>query len=182
MPVFVLQNRAAKPREARPRAEAIMGFTLRYFAFVLLGAAFLAPNSAFGFTFSDGVTTQCIAHGRVVPEFYAPPDSDVARLGRTGMTVTRGDDYLIIWNAKKLAELPPAIHDLLFFHECAHAQIPTPNEIKANCEGLKAMRAAKRADAAVEKQLAAFYGPGSSYWAATIECANAPAASGSVPH
>jgi hypothetical protein len=155
---------------------------MRYLAFVLLGASLFAAESACAFTFSDGTTVQCMAHGRVVPEFYAPPEHDVSRLGRTGMTVTKGDDYLIIWNAKKLQELPPAIHDLLFFHECAHAQIPTSSEIRANCEGLKQMRAAKRADAAIESQLAAFYGAGSAYWAATLECANTPAASGSSPH
>jgi hypothetical protein len=154
---------------------------MRYIAFGLLGAMLLATTDGAAFTFSDGATTQCIAHGRVVREIYQPPDSDIARLGRTGMTVTRGDDYLIIWNTEDLAKKPPAIHDLLFFHECAHAQVPTSNEIKANCEGLKAMRAAKRAGAAVESQLATFYGPGSAYWAATLECANKPATSSSAP-
>jgi len=154
---------------------------MRYLAVVLFGAPLLATSGASGFTFSDGTTAKCMAHGREVPEIYAPPEHDVSRLGRIGMTVTREDDYLIIWNQKKLQTLPPAIHDLLFFHECAHAQIPTSSEIKANCEGLRQMRAAKRADAAIESQLAAFYGAGSAYWKATLECANAPAASGSSP-
>jgi hypothetical protein len=135
----------------------------------------LAPALAAAFTFSDGTKTQCIARGRVVNEFYAPPEHEVAKLGRIGMTVTNDKDFMIIWNTAELNKLPPAIHDLLFFHECAHAQVPTKEELKANCEGLKAMRAAKRADFAVENQLALFYDSIKSraYWDATLKCANA---------
>jgi hypothetical protein len=127
------------------------------------------------FTFSDGTTTQCVAHGKSVREVNAPPEHEFSRLKRTGATVTSGPDYMIIWNVKMLGELPPAIHDLLFFHECAHAQFDTKDELKANCEGLKAMRAAKRAGLAVEAQLAAFYGPASAYWQETLKCANGEA-------
>src|SRR5215468_9730545 len=138
-------------------------------------AALVAASSAAAFTFSDGTKMECIARGRVVKEFYAPPEHEIAKLGRIGMTITSGNEYLIIWNAKKRGECPPASHDLLFFHECAHAQVPTKEELKANCEGLKAMRAAKRAGFAVENQLALFYDSIKSraYWDATLKCANA---------
>ena len=141
----------------------------------------LASAPAAAFTFSDGTKTECIAHGRVVNEFYAPPEHEVAKLGRIGMTVTNDKDFLIIWNTVELNKLPPAIHDLLFFHECAHAQVPTKEELKANCEGLKAMRAANRAGFAVENQLALFYGSIKSraYWDATLKCANAAGKGGS---
>jgi len=134
-----------------------------------------SPAPAAAFTFSDGTKTQCIARGRVVNEFYAPPEHEVTKLGRIGMTVTNDKSFMIIWNAAELSKLPPAIHDLLFFHECAHAQVPTKEELKANCEGLKAMRAAKRAGFAVENQLALFYDSIKSraYWDATLKCANA---------
>jgi hypothetical protein len=163
-----------KPRIPQPvieRDPTVPRFALLlFFAFTLVAAS---PAAAF--TFSDGTKTECIAAGRVVNEFYAPPEHEVAKLGRIGMTITTGKDYLIIWNAKKLDELPPAIHDLLFFHECAHAQVPTKEELKANCEGLKAMRAANRAGFAVESQLALFYDSIKSraYWQATLKCANA---------
>ena len=141
----------------------------------LLALLMVSAGSALGFTFSDGTSVQCIAHGKIVQEFYAPPEHEVSKLKRTGMTVTSGSDYLIIWNEAMLNQLPPAIHDLIFFHECAHAQVPTKEEIKANCEGLKAMRAAKRAGFAVENQLALFYDSIKSraYWDATLKCANA---------
>jgi hypothetical protein len=149
---------------------------LRHIFRLLAGVASLAvAASASGFTFSDGSTAQCIVKGKAVPEFNAPPEHEVSKLGRTGMTVSSGSEYVIIWNMKMLGELPPAIHDLLFFHECAHAQVPTKDELKANCEGLKAMRAAKRAGFTVEAQLAAFYGPASMYWEETLKCANAGA-------
>ena len=145
---------------------------LRDARLLLLVPAVASAGSTLAFTFSDETSTQCIAHGKIVPEYYAPPQHEFSKLNREGMTVTSGNDYLIIWNEAKLNQLPPAIHDLLFFHECAHAQIPTKEEIKANCEGLKAMRASNRAGVAVEAQLAKFYGPTSSYWAATLKCAN----------
>jgi hypothetical protein len=141
----------------------------------LFTAALLAASSAMAFTFSDGTKTECVANGRVVPEFYAPPEHEISKLSRIGMTVTNDKSFMIIWNTAKLNELPPAIHDLLFFHECAHAQIPTKQELRANCEGLKAMRAAKRAGFAVESQLALFYDSIKSraYWEDTLRCANA---------
>jgi hypothetical protein len=110
-----------------------------------------------------------------VKEFYAPPEHEVAKLGRIGMTVTNEKEFLIIWNTTELNKLPPATHDLLFFHECAHAQVPTKEELRANCEGLKAMRAANRAGFAVENQLAVFYDSikARGYWEATLSCANA---------
>ena len=151
-------------------------------ALLLLGAVFAAVSPASAFTFRDGTKTECIARGQVVPEIYAPPEHEISRLGRIGMTVTNDDkDYMIIWNTAKLNELPPAIHDLLFFHECAHAQVPTPNEIQANCAGLKAMRAAKRAGFAIENKVAVFYQKiaASAYWEATLKCANGVTQSGS---
>jgi hypothetical protein len=141
------------------------------FLVVLLLAS--APTGAF--TFSDGTKMECIASGRVVKEFYAPPEHEIAKRGRTGMTVTNDKDFMIIWNSAELDKLPPAVHDLQFFHECAHAQVPTKEEIRANCEGLKAMRAAKRAGFAVENQLALFYDAikARGYWEATLRCADA---------
>jgi hypothetical protein len=65
------------------------------------------------------------------------------------------------------------VHDYIFFHECAHARVPTVDEIQANCAGLVDMRAAGRAGPAVEARLAAFYGAGSGYWAGTLKCADA---------
>jgi len=154
-------------------------YVMRRIALLLLLAATVSPACAF--TFSDGTKTECIARGQVVPEVYAPPEHEVSRLGRIGMTVTNDKSFMIIWNMAKLNELPPAIHDLLFFHECAHAQVPTKDEITANCEGLRAMRAAKRADFAIENQLAVFYQKiaASAYWEATLKCANAPRGGGS---
>ena len=138
-------------------------------------AALLGAPAAMAFTFSDGTKTECVANGHVIPEFFAPPGHEVTKLGRIGMTVTNDKSFMIIWNTAKLEDLPPAIHDLLFFHECAHAQIPTKEELKANCEGLKAMRTANRAGFAVENQLAQFYDSIKSrvYWEATLQCANA---------
>ena len=132
----------------------------------------VATRGASAFTFSDGTSATCTARGEVVSEIDAAPGSRVMQLNYTAITGRSGSGYQIQWNAKKFASLPPAIHDLLFFHECAHAQVPTTDETRANCEGLKAMRAAGRAGFAVESRLAAFYGAGSEYWAKTLKCAN----------
>jgi len=73
----------------------------------------LVSTQVDAFTFSDGTKMQCIAQGRVVTEFYAPPEHEVAKLGRIGMTVTNDENFMIIWNTAELNKLPPAVHDLL---------------------------------------------------------------------
>ena len=123
------------------------------------------------FTFADGKPATCVAAGQAVEEVEA--DSTQAGLGFTGKTVRTASGFQIVWNAAKLKALPPDVHDYIFFHECAHARVPTVDEIQANCAGLQDMRAAGRAGAAVESRLGAFYGPGNGYWARTLECANA---------
>jgi hypothetical protein len=134
-----------------------------------------ATGAATAFTLSDGTTVACVADGRKVIEIDAPEDSDFNARGYTGFTGRTGAGYSIVWNVKKRDSLPPAMHDFIFYHECAHARVPTREEWRANCEGLKAMRADGRAGFAVEAKLAAFYGPASEYWAQTLKCANEPA-------
>ena len=146
-----------------------------------LAAMLLRPSSVFAFTFSDGTSSQCIAAGRAVAEVDADPGLAV---GFTGKTVDGAGALRIVWNRAKLDALPAVMHDYIFFHECADLRVPTRDEIKANCVGLKDMRAAGRAGAAVEAEIAAFYGARNEYWARTLQCANAdPAApaSGAAP-
>ncbi|MGH8800380.1 MAG: hypothetical protein ACREX7_09055, partial [Casimicrobiaceae bacterium] len=141
-----------------------------------------APPAA-GFTFSDGTSVSCIVHGETVPEYSPPPGTEAVNF--TGRTVKVGSSYQIVWNAQKLAALPAPVHDYLFFHECAHAKVPTTDEVQANCAGLIDMRAAGRAGFAVETKLGAFYGATNDYWKNTLRCANAaaanPGAAGSSP-
>lgn len=140
--------------------------------FVAIGCLAVVSQAG-AFTFSDGTNATCIARGETVPEYAPPPGTEVMNF--TGRTVKVGSGYQIIWNAQKLAALPPAMHDLLFFHECAHAKVPTTDEVAANCAGLRDMRAAGRAGLAVEAKLAAFYGATNGYWVNTLRCANADA-------
>lgn len=139
---------------------------------IAIGCLAAAPHAG-AFTFSDGASASCVARGETVPEYAPPPGTEVMNF--TGKTVKVGSGYQIVWNAQKLASLPPAIHDLLFFHECAHAKVPTTDEVEANCVGLRDMRAAGRAGLAVEAKLAAFYGANNGYWVSTLRCANAEA-------
>jgi hypothetical protein len=138
-----------------------------------------SPSAAF--VFSDGDTANCTAKGRPVIEIDGDASSHVAALNRVAVTERRGDGYVIEWNSARLAALPPPMHDFLFFHECAHAAVPTQDEVVANCEGLRMMRAAGRAGFAVESKLGAFYGPDNAYWARTLQCANAPPRAAAPP-
>jgi hypothetical protein len=122
------------------------------------------------FTFSDGGTMQCYVDGAPIEERAAPTS---VLHGRIALTERAGPSYRILWNEAQLKTLPPAMHDYIFFHECAHASVPTQDEVVANCVGLQAMRAAGRAGFAIESKIAAFYGPGSAYWRKTLDCANA---------
>ena len=138
-----------------------------------IGAAVLcAALPAAAFTFTDGTKLACTARGVAISEYEAPPDDPVVA-GRVGRAQTDGTNYVIAWNVPRLNALPPEVHDFIFFHECAHAQLRTDDEVRANCEGLKAMRAAGRAGAAIEAKLAAFFGAETAYWRGTLACANA---------
>jgi hypothetical protein len=131
----------------------------------------LAASPAAAFTFSDGSTMSCMARGELVPEAMAAPD-DPTMAGRAGWARRVGERWQIIWNEKRLKELPPELHDFVFFHECAHARVPTEVELEANCAGLVAMRRAGRAGPAVESKLRAMY-PSNGYWLNTFRCADA---------
>jgi hypothetical protein len=144
----------------------------RSLEFIAIGCL-AAAQQAGAFTFSDGTSATCVARGETVLEYAPPPGTEVMTF--TGKTVKVGSGYQIIWNAQKLASLPPAMHDLLFFHECAHAKVPTTDEVAANCVGLKDMRAAGRAGLAIEATLAAVNGATTGYWVRTLRGANAEA-------
>jgi len=154
---------------------------LKLIALALTCCVFVGKVAAF--TFSDGTATTCSASGHQVTEVDGGSDSRVVKLNYTATTERGpgGAGYTITWNAAKLAILPPAVHDLIFFHECAHATLPTQDELRANCEGLRMMRAAGRAGAAVEAQLALFYGAANPYWVNTLKCANPTVAPAALP-
>lgn len=137
------------------------------------GVLLSLPPPVAAFTFRDGSTMACVARGAVVLEVVAGPDDPFARLNRIGLAEKTADGYRITWNRQRLQMLPPELHDFVFFHECAHATVPTESEPEANCAGLKAMRAAGRANAAVEKTLRAMF-PNNAYWTETFACADRP--------
>jgi hypothetical protein len=139
----------------------------------LAAALFAVHGAAAAFTFDDGTTVQCFVGGVAVPEVAMTASLPPATLRRVALTERIGSGYRILWNEAQLKGLPREMHDFIFFHECAHASVPTQNEVTANCVGLQAMRAAGRAGFAVESKLAAFYGPDSQYWRETLACANA---------
>ena len=138
---------------------------------VAASVAGLAIGAAGAFTLSDGTTMECVARGASVPEVDVPAGTNAEFTGRAA---SGSSGYRIVWNRARLEALPPVMRDFLFFHECAHAQLATPEELAANCAGLKAMRAAGRGGVAVEAKIAAFYGAGNPYWAQTLACANMP--------
>lgn len=140
---------------------------------VLVCAALTLSRASAAFTFADGTSMRCIAAGQPVPEYEAPPGHKLVADNHIGIVEPIGAGYRIAWNQAMLSRLPPDMHDFIFFHECAHASVPTQDELTANCAGLRAMRAVGRAGAAVEARLAAFYGRGSEYWRKTVTCADA---------
>jgi hypothetical protein len=147
---------------------------MRGIRLVLACAAVAAASRGAGaFTFSDGTTLRCVARGQPVEEYNVAADHPLVMRNHVGLVEATGSGYRIAWNATRLGQLPPVMHDFIFFHECAHASVPTGDELVANCVGLQAMRAAGRAGFAIEAKLSAFYGPASSYWTQTLACADA---------
>jgi len=133
----------------------------------------VAAANTTAFTFSDGTTMRCLVAGAPIDEIVVPSSHPIVQRGRIALTEKVASTYHILWNEAQLRALPSEMHDFIFFHECAHASVPTQDEVTANCVGLQAMRTAGRAGFRVESKLAAFYGPDNAYWQKTLACANA---------
>ncbi len=141
-------------------------------AVLIVAGLLLASDGASAFTFADGATMRCIADGVEVPEVVPPPDDPFYKASRIGLVTREGGRLRIVWNAQRLAVLPPEVRDFIFFHECAHARIPTEDELTANCAGLIDMRAAGRAGREFERRLRAYFPADSVYWNETFRCAD----------
>jgi len=137
-----------------------------------LGAWALAVAPARAFELSDGTSVQCVARGQVVAEVTAAA-GDPDMKNRTGWARQEGGRWVITWNAGRLGVLAPEVRDFLFFHECAHARVPTDVELEANCAGLIDMRRAGRAGPAFEQKLRARVNMQEPYWQDTFACADA---------
>jgi hypothetical protein len=136
------------------------------------------------FTFSDGTTATCKTYaGKIAQQVSLPALAGTfMNMGYTGLTIALPDGSArITWDTTKLNSYPPEAHDFIYFHECAHAHVPTSDELMANCVGLIDMRAAGRSSPAIEEKLRQFhvalgfmgprYGVGADYWAKTVQCA-----------
>lgn len=150
------------------------------------------------FVFFDGSQGACVV--RIdgtdfdVPEEYVGNGRVGERhpeLGGSAAVVRRGidgkpriafDTFLLDSIARKL----PFAHDFVFFHECAHIQRQTFDEIEANCQALIEVRRLGLIDAAGEVALGAFHdrlgrlplkygGSGTSFWRQTLRCIDSAA-------
>jgi hypothetical protein len=77
------------------------------------------------------------------------------------------------------------IAEFIFFHECAHARLPTTDEVLANCEATKEMLFLGEMSTSdltfmgafhvAQGPLAAIYhGSGATFWQLTMNCVNSP--------
>lgn len=148
------------------------GRLLRMAAAVLLACAYAVATPSRAFTLADGTVMQCVARGAVVAEVTAAP-GDPDMKSRTGWARMDGGRWIITWNAERLRVLAPELRDFLFFHECAHARVPTEIELEANCAGLIDMRRAGRGGPAAEQKLRGLVNMQEPYWQDTFACADA---------
>src|SRR3954465_3894057 len=105
---------------ARPSAVRVLSMALA------AGCLFAADARAF--TFSDGTTIACRSFdGRAVEEVILPSlAAPFLHGGYTGVTIVNPDGSArTTWDGGKLDALPAAVHDFIYFHECAHAKVPT---------------------------------------------------------
>src|SRR6266481_1643006 len=117
-----------------------------YFFILICGLQF-AVKPACAFPFRDGTTATCQSYnGRDVREVRIPSIAAmIMHMGYTGVTQPLPNgSFQITWDSGKLDALGNEAHDFLYFHECAHAHVPTSDELQANCVGLIDMRTAHR--------------------------------------
>ncbi|MFL6797327.1 MAG: hypothetical protein ACJ8F3_07935 [Xanthobacteraceae bacterium] len=90
---------------------------------------------------------------------------------------------MMIFNPAALAQVAPIVTRFAFYHECAHLVLRSTDELQANCEALKRMRARRELAAGDEATLKQehyrltglgqqYLGTGKALWDATISCAN----------
>lgn len=155
----------------------------------------LAWGPAHGFTLVDGSQVRCAIRidevDYVVPEEYVGNGRVGERhpeLGGSAAVVRRTRDGRpkIVFDRFTLegirAKLPLA-HDFVFFHECAHIQRQTLDEIEANCRALGEVRRLGLLEAGEEAALGDFHagmgrlplkygGSGANFWHRTLACAD----------
>lgn len=120
----------------------------------LLGVLLLsAAAPAVAFERSDGEQVHCevdYAGKRVrVPEEYVgngPVGTTHPALGGSAAVVRRHPDgsARMIFDRfvmQRIADRSRLAADLVFYHECAHVRLHTDDEIEANCEAVREMRA-----------------------------------------
>jgi hypothetical protein len=89
---------------------------------------------------------------------------------------------LMIFNIGMLSQRPPIVTRFAFYHECAHLVLRTTDEVQANCEALRQMRAHRELSRSDELLLqeehyrltglgSRYLGSGRGLWDATMECA-----------
>jgi len=110
-------------------------------------------SAAWGFQRSDGETVFCEVEfaGRSlrVPEEYVgngPVGTVHPALGGSAAVVRRradGSAQMIFdrFVMERIASRSRLAADLVFYHECAHVRLQTDDEIEANCEAVRHMRA-----------------------------------------
>lgn len=88
---------------------------------------------------------------------------------------------MIIFDVNILPRLPAIVKRLVYYHECAHLSLPTLDEVRANCEGLRRMRGNGDISPSQEDELRnIFYslgslppqygGSGKVFWDNTMRC------------
>ena len=136
--------------------------------FPLLMICVVAGEAA-AFTLIDGSETRCVI--RIDDRDYPVPEEYVGNgrvgerhpeLGGSAAVVRRGEggrpkivfDRFVLDSIR--ARLPFA-HDFVFFHECAHIQRQTLDEIEANCHALNEVRRLALVDVDLEAALGEFH-------------------------
>jgi len=175
---------------SRTLLERLASGYCKMLAMILL-AGVCNPTSAF--VLSNGEKVECLLshngkEGKAIEVWntYKAPEGRNPELGRAGAVMRINDDGwpTIIIDAeayKRTSKGAPATWDLVYFHECAHAQNPELGEIDANCSAYQEM--AKRGLMSYHrlKELEAMHlgilslpeeygGSGAKFWHLTLKC------------
>lgn len=89
----------------------------------------------------------------------------------------------IIFDVAQLSSQPPIMWRFIYYHECAHLEIPTTDEVRANCAALLQMRNRENMTPYEEQIIASsvmsrpvlppqYGGSGTAFWNATMRCVN----------
>lgn len=153
---------------------------------LIMFSIFFICQLAYAQTYNDpaGFSLTCMAKNLQTNQIVPVVGTNGNANGHWGFATYAANGWpVIIFDAGQLSKMHPIMARFTYYHECAHLSVPTWDEVKASCIGLKNMRKAGHVSQNEEEIIGEitksvgplppkYLGSGAALWKATLQCAN----------